>query len=161
MSRSSQSSNSSNTHNRQGSRTPPPSGRASQRSSNWPRDSQKSQKPGTKGGAVDRVDILQILEPQDGDSLFHTNVINKFLNEHLRSRNIAQFKITHKEIDPHRFQVAIKHRFPRTTIMADVQIIFTGTIAGKTPYPSINSHLTWKQWHDLDRKIRGGKIITL
>ena len=133
-------------YGRLGPRTPTPSNWAPRRTSKQSRATTPTSKR-TKHRASDRVDILQVMEPRDGRSVWDTSMVEKFMNDHQRARTVLEYIVFQKELNPRRFQVAIKHRFPRDLIMTDAAIIFSGNIAGKLPQLKFKGHLTWPEWH--------------
>ena len=106
---------------------------------------------------VDRMDVLQIMEPNNGMNLWNTVLVEEFLNAHRKAKTIRDFVVFTKESTaPRRFHVAIKHRYPKDTIMTDVSLIFGGTITNKTPVLNIIGHVSYAEWsvfrEDRDKK---------
>ena len=96
---------------------------------------------------VSRMDVLQIMEPNDGMSLWDTRLIEEFLEAHRKADTIEDFIVFTKESTaPRWFQCAIKHNYPRDKIMAAVSIIFQGTITKKTPILNILGRVSQSDW---------------
>ena len=96
---------------------------------------------------VSRMDVLQIMEPNDGTSLWDTRLIEEFLEAHRKADTIEDFIVFTKESAPPRwFQCAIRHNYPREKIMAAVSIIFQGTITKKTPILNILGRVSQSEW---------------
>jgi len=92
------------------------------------------------------MDVLQIMEPNDGMNLWNTELVGEFLNAHRKAKTIRDFVIFTKEATPRWFHVAIKHRYPKDKITTDVSLIFGGTITNKIPVLNIIGHVSWAEW---------------
>jgi len=96
---------------------------------------------------VDRMDVLQIMEPNNGMNLWDTRLVEEFLEAHRKADTIKDFVVFTKESTaPRRFHVAIKHSYPRDTIMTEVSLIFAGTITKKTPVLNIIGRVSQADW---------------
>jgi len=96
---------------------------------------------------VSRMDVLQIMEPNDGTSLWDTRLIEDFLEAHRKADTIEDFIVFTKESAPPRwFQCAIRHNYTREKIRATVSIIFQGTITNKTPILNILGRVSQSDW---------------
>ena len=87
------------------------------------------------------------MEPNNGMNLWNTELVEEFLNAHRKAKTIRDFVIFTKESTaPRRFHVAIKHSYPRDTIMTEVSLIFQGTITKKTPVLNIIGRVSQADW---------------
>ena len=108
---------------------------------------------------VNRMDVLQIMEPNNGMNLWDTRLVEEFLEAHRKADTIEDFVVFTKESTaPRWFQVAIKHSYPRDKIMAEVSLIFQGTITKKTPILNIIGRVSqadWRMYKNDNRKKTG------
>jgi hypothetical protein len=111
-------------YNKQKPKAPPLSDWAPGRTSKRARANTPTSKK-NKRRTVDRVDILQVMEPRDGRNVWDTSIVKDFMNDHQQARTILDYVVFQK----------------------DAALIFSGTINGKIPTLNITGHLTWPEWN--------------